>query len=202
MAWRDLIDNIDMNSLDERSLRKIVSTLSSVANKRLRRMEEKGIKYSSERGADTIAGKRKFSSKDKKLGQLRSEFTRVVSFLQDKMSTLSGRVKEYKQHREKISGRKYTVKEAREEYYSEENKRKPFNRYMDLWSAIRHDSRFMRERFDSKQIDGAIYRVSSAHDEDYPIDKMVDEIYEFLMNEREESKRKWKEAQQDISSFF
>ena len=62
---------------DRKNLAKIVTKLASAANKRVQRLEEKGLNTPALRRA--YKGKH-FGSKDKNLKQLRSEYKRVAGF--------------------------------------------------------------------------------------------------------------------------
>lgn len=77
-----------INKMDEATLRAVVTRLSSAANKRIQRIEEKGITTPATREAERGGGR--FSAKGKNLNQLRSEYKRVKSFLKSETSTLKG----------------------------------------------------------------------------------------------------------------
>lgn len=126
--WQDLIKSPELyNDTSRDDLAKIVSKLSSAANKRLRRMEASGIKYSGYSGSDEISGVKKFGAKGKTLGELRAEYKRVSGFLESPISSLTGRKEQYyetvtrlweqgdKDIREKM-GTKPTKKQAYREY--------------------------------------------------------------------------------------
>lgn len=132
-GWRDLIKKPEYYAKATReTLAPIISRLSAVANKRLKRMEESGIQYSGYDKEDAIAGVKKFGAKGKSVGQLRAEYKRLSGFLKSKLSTLTGRKQEYynarvrvwehatPKEREKL-GPKPTKREAYKEY--EQSKR-------------------------------------------------------------------------------
>lgn len=77
-----------INKMDESTLRAVVTRLSSAANKRIQRIEDKGITTPATREAERGGGR--FSAKGKNLNQLRSEYKRVKSFLKSETSTLKG----------------------------------------------------------------------------------------------------------------
>lgn len=128
--WRDLIKSPEYYARQTReTLAPIVSRLSAVANKRLKRMEQSGIEYSNYEGSDSIAGVKKFGAVGKTLGQLRAEYKRLEGFLSARLSTLTGRKEEYYQAKarawetatsedKKRMGKKPTKKEAYKEYES------------------------------------------------------------------------------------
>ena len=72
---------------DRKNLAKIVTKLASAANKRVKRLGEKGLDTPALRKA--YKGKH-FGSKDKNLKQLRSEYKRVSGFLKSETSTVKG----------------------------------------------------------------------------------------------------------------
>lgn len=96
--WQDSIRSpYYYNNMSREELSPIISQLSAVANKRLKRLEKAGKTYGSTDGADTISGVRKFGAKGKTVGELRAEYKRLKGFLESKTSTLSGRKERYYQ---------------------------------------------------------------------------------------------------------
>ena len=134
----ELINDTNMADLSH-----IVSRMSAIANKRLKRMEEKGIQYSSSQYPDSIAGVRKFAAAGKTLGQLRSEYKRLYGFLNSKMSTLKGRIETYYEAKKRTferKGEKFTesFREVREEYYKDVNIRDSFDSIGEMFAAMRN----------------------------------------------------------------
>lgn len=81
-----------VRGLGRKELGKIITQLSSAANKRVRRFAEKGeispaVRYAEKGGA--------FTGRGKNLNQLRSEYVRIKSFMQQETSSLRswGKVK-------------------------------------------------------------------------------------------------------------
>lgn len=72
---------------DRKNLAKIVTKLSSAANKRVKRLEKSG--YNTPALRQSYRGEH-FGSKGKNLKQLRSEYKRVSSFLKSETSTVKG----------------------------------------------------------------------------------------------------------------
>lgn len=96
--WQDSIRSpYYYNNMSREELSPIISQLSAVANKRLKRLEKAGKKYGSTDGEDTISGVRKFGAKGKTVGELRAEYKRLKGFLESKTSTLTGRKERYYQ---------------------------------------------------------------------------------------------------------
>ena len=83
------LDMLEFSRMSRAELSRVVSRLSSAANKRMKRIEEKGYKHNpAYKSAEKSGGK--FGAKGKTLNQLRSEYMRVTRFLQAKTSTVKG----------------------------------------------------------------------------------------------------------------
>jgi len=96
MNLNDML-NLDVDKLMKLSrsdLSKIVTKISSAANKRLKRLEEQEIKNPVYLGIQRSGGK--FSVKGKNLNSLRAEYTRVSAFMRNNTSTLKGAKEQYK----------------------------------------------------------------------------------------------------------
>ena len=78
----------ELNSMSKRDLSRVVSRLSSTANKRLQRFDDKGNITPATISAEKSGGR--FKAKGKTINQLRSEFIRVRNFLNLKTSTVRG----------------------------------------------------------------------------------------------------------------
>lgn len=151
----ELINDTNMTDLSH-----IVSRMSAVANKRLKRMEENDIKYSSSQYPDAIAGVRKFSAAGKTLGQLRSEYKRLYGFLNSKMSTLTGRVTTYYEAKKRTAEKKgetfsESFRDVRQEYYENKNARESFDGVGAMFAAMRGGSwlaKYALASLDSTQI--------------------------------------------------
>ena len=103
VKWQDLIKSPEYYAQQDReTLAPIISRLSSVANKRLRRMRDSGISYSYQSGDDTISGVKKFGAQGKTLGQLRAEYKRLQGFLESPVSTISGRKESYYRAKQRL----------------------------------------------------------------------------------------------------
>lgn len=104
---QDLID-LDINDvmrMNRKELSKVVSQLSSAANKRLKRLgaSEIGALSPAFRGV-TESGRDKFSVKKKTTNQLRNEYKAVRSFLRKESSSVKGWEKQRKRTYERIGG--------------------------------------------------------------------------------------------------
>lgn len=93
-SWQNLasLSNDQIMKMSERELRAVVTKLNSVANKRLKRLEENAqeiVDYS--RAYDSVMNSGgRFSVKNKNLNELRAEYKRVSSFLNSKTSSSRG----------------------------------------------------------------------------------------------------------------
>lgn len=97
------MDYLDVAKLSRSELAKVVSQLSSAANKRLRRLEK------TEMGTLSYAYQKvqqvgDFSVKGKTHGQLQKEFKRAKNFLTSKTSSVGGWRRERAKVRERIGG--------------------------------------------------------------------------------------------------
>ena len=97
MTTKELLNlsSAEIAKLKKPQLRKVVQTLSSTANKRLKRLHQKDFSTPASRYAMKSG---KFSTKGKNINQLRAEYVRAKNFLQSKTSTLRG----YKQFKKEV----------------------------------------------------------------------------------------------------
>lgn len=82
------MDYKDFISLNYSDMRKAVSRLVSAGNKRIRRLESKGLETGATDFVNRSGGY--FSTKGKNLNQLRAEFSRAKAFFGMKSSTIKG----------------------------------------------------------------------------------------------------------------
>lgn len=88
-----------INKMNTATLRAVVQKMASAANKRVKRIESKGISTPAIREAARVG---KFSTKGKDLNALRSEYKRIKSFLKNPSSTITGYKKQSKRFAEKL----------------------------------------------------------------------------------------------------
>lgn len=81
-------DFFDINQLSRKELAPIVSRLAAAANKRIKRLEDKGMRTLAYQSVMESGGK--FSVKGKNLNELRAEYMRAKLFLESKTSTIKG----------------------------------------------------------------------------------------------------------------
>ena len=113
------LSSVEISKLKKPQLRKIVQTLASTSNKRLKRLQQKGISTPASRYVNKSG---KFSTKGKNINQLRAEYIRAKNFLQSKTSTLKG----YKQFKKEVQ------KNLSEKGISSDNLEPIFNIYEKL----------------------------------------------------------------------
>lgn len=135
VGWKELIKSPEYYAQQTKdTLSPIISRLSAVANKRLKRLEALGISYGTTTKGETISGVKKFGAKGKTLGQLRSEYKRLQGFLESPVSTVTGRKEEFYQAKRRlwekasksereIIGKKPTRKSAYKEYLDAKKRR-------------------------------------------------------------------------------
>lgn len=124
MKWQELIKTPEFYSHNatEQEMRKVVRQLSKVANKRLERLQAKGIQYSKGKETDLpdrISGVKRFSTKGKGVGQLIAEYKRVANFLNSPLSTIKGRQEHYYELKRRIAQKEHKTKPDRRETYRE-----------------------------------------------------------------------------------
>ena len=142
----------EYNSMNEKQLREEIRKLGAVANKRLKRMEARGINYSDYTGEDSVSGVRKFrvgniSKGD--IGGLRSELKRVIGFLKAKTGSLSGMKSVYHQHKSREARERGEEEPSRaktdRDFYNDDNWTTHFRIYnaavsMGLIAQLSYDS--------------------------------------------------------------
>lgn len=156
-SYKDWFNIENPNLLNERSLRKAISSMGSAANKRLRRMEEKGINFGEDKGPNTSAGVKRFSVRGKSLDELKREFRRVRNFLSDSQSSLSGMWKALKEVKRKW-GRTPT-KKMRKDFSKMEKQKKKLRKAMEDRLTKYDELRRWREtwKYYNKLIDEGIW---------------------------------------------
>lgn len=99
MAWKDPFKGVSsesirktdietLNTWDRRTIARAVRRLADTANKRIKLFEEKGLETPAYLNVQKSGGR--FSTKDKTVNQLRTEFIRARNFLGMKTATIKG----------------------------------------------------------------------------------------------------------------
>lgn len=143
----DYNDFISMNYSD---MRKAVSRLVSAGNKRIRRLESRGLETGATDFVNRTGGY--FSTKGKNLNQLRAEFSRAKAFFGMKSSTIKGlkevrkgmqdRLKEFNKGKKIPESEMDRVMRSYEELKrldpSVNNKREKYNILQSIYEEIRN----------------------------------------------------------------
>ena len=156
-SYKDWFNIENPNLLNERSLRKAISSMGSAANKRLKRMEEKGVYFGDARGPDIVSGVKKFSVRGKSLDELKREFRRVRNFLSDPQSSLTGMWKALREVKRKWG--KTPTKKMRKDFSKMEKQKKKLGKAMEDRLTKYDELRRWREtwKYYNKLIDEGIW---------------------------------------------
>ena len=156
------IDNDTVNDMTRIELSRVVSRMSSVANKRLKRLEAAGYKRGSDnsKSPNIISGTKKFGSKGKSLNQLRNEFSRARDFLEGKTSTVTGMRKvrnEFYTRLSDVTGDDISTIEKvfNVSDYSDDDDLTPAQRF---WRIVNNNN-LEKAGYSSSQIQGIAYKV-------------------------------------------
>ena len=218
-SYRDwmLIDN--PNELDEKQLRQAIRSMGSVANKRLKRMENRGINFGEDVGEDTTSGVRRFGVKGKNLQALKNEFKRVRRFLDDPQGSLTGMWNTLKEVKRRWG--KQPTKKMRKDFSKMEKQKKKLGknmetnltryeelrRWRDTWkyyNKLIDEGVWAPTEYDSNQVREMIYyKVSEQQEYSLSDDETYERIITMLKGQYEELQQR-NEDDTDIStsSFF
>lgn len=84
------VNDFDIQKMGKKELQKVVGRLVSSANKRIKRLDEKGIYSQAREGVKKNHSEGKFSSKGLTLNKLRSEYKNLQQFFNDKSGSIKG----------------------------------------------------------------------------------------------------------------
>ena len=163
------LDISDFSKLTYKELREATSTLSSVANKRIERLENRGFKnsiaYANYSKGKT--GGERFGIRNKNRQEVEIEYRRLRNFLNSKSSTITGARAE----RNKVLN---TLGLGNENITDEQ-----YNEITRALSRLRDSNRFR----DNKDISGKVARVVKTYIEDKKRKKITSaNIYKDVMN--------------------
>lgn len=116
MTYRDWMNIDNPNGLDENLLKRAIKSMANAANKRLKRMEDRGINFGEETGKNTTAGVKRFTVRGKNLQELKNEFKRVRNFLNNPQSSLSGMKRVFKDFKETVKKARRLTRAEKKEY--------------------------------------------------------------------------------------
>ena len=175
-----LIDN--PNELDEQQIKQAIKSMSNAANKRLKRMESRGINFGNYSGEDTTSGVKRFGIKGKNLKELKNEFKRVRNFLNDPQSSLTGMKQAFREFKKEIAKgvtrkkAKRLTKAERKEYEKMQKQKKTsdiskdsgltqweeLQQWRETWTyynRLVEDGHYRPSEYDSKQVRDSIMAV-------------------------------------------
>lgn len=128
-SYKDWMFIENPNELDEQQLKQAIKSMGNAANKRLKRMENRGINFGDDSGEQVTSGVKRFGIKGKDFQALKNEFKRVRNFLNNPQSSLTGMKRAFREFKREISkgiGRKKAKRLTRAERkeYEKMNKQK------------------------------------------------------------------------------
>lgn len=191
VSWRSLINQMDMdtvNSMERSDLSKVVTRLAAVANKRLDRMKYKGINN----------GAKRFSaSRDKTVGELKREFSRVVNFLNNDLNSISGLNKLQEEMRNEAKMYDVDLPEYSTAEFANKMSRAlatfVHGKELGYWERMQWDSDQARDYARQLAISNPDKSISELNDE---VDNM---FYDFAKKQAEDFRRN---EDVDTSTFF
>lgn len=137
-GYRDFLNIDNPNNMGEEQLKEAIRSMGNAANKRLKRMENRGIDFGEGKGPTTIAGVKRFTVRSKSLDELKREFKRVRNFLRNPQSSLTGMKRVYKEFKERVRG--LSRNERREYSKMKEQKMSSgmnLDKYISPWEELR-----------------------------------------------------------------
>lgn len=117
-SYKDWMFIENPNELDEQQLKQAIKSMGNAANKRLKRMENRGIDFGDDSGEQVTSGVKRFGIKGKDFQALKNEFKRVRNFLNNPQSSLTGMKRAFREFKREISkgiGRKKAKRLTRAE---------------------------------------------------------------------------------------
>lgn len=208
-----LIEN--PNELDEQQLKQAIKSMGNAANKRLKRMENRGINFGEDSGEGTTSGVKRFGIKGKDFQALKNEFKRVRNFLNNPQSSLTGMWKTLKEVKRKW-GRSPTKKMRKDFSKMEKQKGKlgkdmetsltryeELKRWRDTWkyyNKLIEDGKWAPSEYDSNQVrESVYYQVSEQREYNLTDEETYERILNDLRNDYESIQKKRMESE-DIST--
>ena len=164
-SYKDYI-NLGTN-IDEKTLKKAIRSMASAANKRLDRIEQRGLTYY--KGDEDLIGEKGYTAGYKRFGirgmdkeQLQNEFKRVKNFLLNPISSLTGMKRENAKSKRTFTDRE---KKQYERMKKEQKTRGKENdeRFSDPWEELKWFNRSIR--WYTRLIDGGLY-APTPHESD------------------------------------
>ena len=205
-SYRDFMTIENPNELDERSLRKAVSTMASVANKRLKRLEKNKIYYGHISGEGTISGVKKYGVRGKTYDEVKREFKRVRGYLLDEQSSFNQMYKTYSKFKrrviegyrerkgEELTGKdkkdyrkmrkqKASARMIKEKQLTKAEELQAWRKVWDFYNDAVENGEYTPSKYDSTQVRDYVLGVVQLNIiEDEKNQLTDDEIYQKLVN--------------------
>lgn len=179
------MDIATFNNLNTKEMQKVVGRLVSAGNKRIRRLQQAGLK--STPVTNLLENGGVLSTKGKDLNELRHEFLRAKSFLKDTRSTVSGE----KKFREKV---RKELKEKRNIELSDTQ----YEMFFELYDKMKELNRYFGEsRMKYSTFNVILENMRMDEDVDSQIQNLKDAV-EKEYKEMEEKEGKY----QGVGDFF
>lgn len=203
-SYRDYLE-MEPKDFTPKKLREATSSLLSVANKRLRRMEEHDIDFGDTSGDNTIAGVKRFSIRGKDDEEVAREFKRVRNFLLSKQSSITGLKETYNEFiqqyselrgKDKKDFNKMRKNRARSGDYSYiehdiYDELRAWTRTWKLYNRLVNEGKYAPSSSDSNQVRNIVYSIAySSIDESFDdnFDKLFEQAIEKINSDYESSK--------------
>lgn len=205
-SYRDYLTIENPNELDERGLRKAVSTMASVANKRLQRLEKNKIYYGHISGEGTISGVKKYGVRGKTYDEVKREFKRVRGYLLDEQSSFNQMYKTYSKFKrrvikgyrerkgEELTGKdkkdyrkmrkqKASARMIKEKQLTKAEELQAWRKVWDFYNDAVENGEYTPSKYDSTQVRDYVLGVVQLNIiEDEKNQLTDDEIYQKLVN--------------------
>lgn len=178
------LDMEDVAKLSKRNLSRLAGRIQSAANKRIKRLREKGVAEYSPAVIRSLGDRVKFSIKGKTRNEILKEFKAIRRFLQAKTSSLSG-FKAYKKRIESKVGEPLTNERMKEMF-------KIFRKYREANIGIFHRINKLanQKNYGSDQAEKFISEMlKDGKDEGeilQKLDKRLHDVYENLEEQEEQ----------------
>lgn len=152
---------------DKKELAKIVTIMDSAANKRLKRLREKGYgdAQAISQHSKMFSSEGKFSVKGASIGQLRKQFVQVRAFLNSKTSNVRGAKKVEKELKKRLKIKGELTKEKKSKLWN------AYNHFIEQYGG---DPSTKQKMYDSTQVQQSIIDMIDAGDSEEDISYNLD----------------------------
>ena len=219
-SYRDWMNIENPNSLDEKQLKTAIKSMGNAANKRLKRMQDRGIYFGEDSGKDTTAGVKRFTVRGKSSQELKNEFKRVRNFLDNPQSSLTGMKKTFDEFKRQVSKARRLTRAEQKEYNKMRKQKKAAgtheHKYASKWEELKKwretwnfynrlvdEGHYAPSEYDSKQVRDTVMAVIEYRDEYQLSDEETwSRMLTELQYDYEESRMQLIDEDLSTSSFF